>query len=128
MSMTTEDMNYRKAAAKYLKCKQEQERRCNQHVVESTGTTATVVLSSEDSSDDNSLQPSTSSYEPPPRVKTSKHRLPMPLPKRCVIDNPLFNAALDRTQVTTHQAMMIVTPALAAAGIDVISYLCHDHL
>ena len=41
------------------------------------------------------------------------------LPKRCILDDPLFNAALDRTKTTTRQAMMIVTPALAAAGIDV---------
>jgi len=42
-----------------------------------------------------------------------------PLPKRCILDNPLFNAALDRTQTTTRQALLIVTPALAAAGVDV---------
>jgi len=42
-----------------------------------------------------------------------------PLPKRCIIDDPFFNAALDRTKTSTRQAMMIVTPALAVAGVDV---------
>ena len=31
----------------------------------------------------------------------------------------IHSSALDRTRTTTRQAMMIVTPALAAAGVDV---------
>ena len=43
------------------------------------------------------------------------------LEKRCIIDNALFNASLDRTNTTPRQAMHIVAPALVAAGVDLQS-------
>ena len=123
MSMTTEDMVYKQAAASYQKRKQESERRYLRHKEESTSTAAPVdVVLADDSSEDDS--PSESSYEPPrPLNITPKRRLlsdpNQPLPKRCILDDPLFNAALDRTRTSTRQAMMIVAPALAVAGVDV---------
>jgi len=48
-----------------------------------------------------------------------RQKIDCSLSKRCIIDDPQFNAALDRTQTTTRQAMMIVTPALLASGVDV---------
>ena len=49
----------------------------------------------------------------PPQGSSNK-----PLPKRCVIEDPAFNSALDRTQTSTRKAIMIVMPNLAAAGVD----------
>ena len=40
------------------------------------------------------------------------------LKKRRVIDNPVFNSALDRTHLCS-KAMMIIMSALAAAGVNV---------
>ena len=64
------------------------------------------------------------SYEPHCQSNSTTPKRPLsessqPLPTRCIIDDPLFNAALDRTKTSTRQAMMIVTPALAVAGVDV---------
>jgi hypothetical protein len=39
--------------------------------------------------------------------------------KRRLVDHPLFVASLDRTRITSRQAMHIVAPALQAAGIEV---------
>lgn len=39
--------------------------------------------------------------------------------KRCLIDNPLFVASLDRTKTTPREAIHIVAPALKAVGINV---------
>ena len=39
--------------------------------------------------------------------------------KRCLIENPLFIASLDRTGTTPRQAMHIVAPALKAVGVNV---------
>lgn len=39
--------------------------------------------------------------------------------KRCLIDDPLFVASLDRTNTTPRQAMHIIAPALKAAGVKV---------
>ena len=132
MAMTTEDMNYRHAVAKYRKRKEEEHVRQERYEAQSREAVATtVVLTSDDSDEDstlNQLQPSSSAHPTPQSARglqpitTPKRQLcqsTTPLAKRCVIDNPVFNAALDRTQTTTHQAMMIVTPALAAAKVDV---------
>ena len=131
MSMTTEDLNYRRSAAKYLKRKQQEEQRRQRQSQEAESTDSTQSLIATDlSSDDSSLSsdenpslfeqeivPSSSSYITTPKRRPSESC--EPLPKRCIVDDPLFNAALDRTKTTTRQAMMIVTPALAAAGVDV---------
>jgi len=136
MSMTTEDMVFRHAAAKYQKRKQEEERRRLRHKEESTLMAAAVVLSSDDSSDDNSASEASTSYEPDRQSNSTVSKRPLsestqPLPKRpkrCIIDDLLFNAALDRTKTMMiidnddndeRQAMMIVSPALAVAGVDV---------
>ena len=39
--------------------------------------------------------------------------------KHYIIDGKVFNAAPDRTQISTRQAMMIITPAFTAAGVHV---------
>ena len=117
-------MVFRHAAAKYQKRKQEEERRKLQHKEESTLTAAAVVLSSDESSGDDSPGEASASCEPYRQSNSTALKRPLsessqPLPKRCIIDDPLFNAALDRTKTSTRQAMMIVTPALAVAGVDV---------
>jgi len=78
-------------------------------------------FSSEESSDENLLddQPSTSSSQPQANSAAVQCSLYEPPAKRCLLDNSLFNAAVDRTNISTQQAMMIVTPALAAAGVNV---------
>ena len=49
--------------------------------------------------------------------------------RRCLVDDPLFVASLDRTQTTSRQAMNIVTPALMAGGVDVLKLiLCRTSL
>jgi len=72
-------------------------------------------FSSEESSDENPLddQPSTSSSQPQANSAAVQCSLYEPPAKRCLLDNSLFNAALDRTKISTWQAMMTVTPALA---------------
>lgn len=64
-------------------------------------------------------QCSSGSYGGQSSTSTARSAVPKPLARRCIIDNPLFNAALDRTQTTTRKAMLIVAPALAAVGFDV---------
>ena len=120
MVMSNEDLNYRKAAAKHKKRKQDEECRHQRHTAELAQASATVEFSlpSESSSnkDDVSLdQP----YCPTAKRKKNKQSTALSLAKRCIIDDSLFNAALDRTRTSTRHAMMIVTPALQAAGIDV---------
>jgi hypothetical protein len=39
--------------------------------------------------------------------------------KRCLIDDPLFVASLDRTNTTPRQAMHIIAPAFKAVGVNV---------
>ena len=39
--------------------------------------------------------------------------------KRCVLEDPLFIASLDRTNTSSREAMNIVAPAFRAAGVDV---------
>ena len=144
MAMTSEDMDFKRAAGKYQKCKQEEESRHLRHKAESTSKlAAAIVFSSDESSDESSAidyprlrGPSTSAYlyhrdgNHHPNMTTRKRPFPaepsrseptesVPLPKRCILHDPLFNAALDRTKTSTRQAMLIVTPALAAAGVDV---------
>ena len=41
------------------------------------------------------------------------------LQKRCIVDDELFVASLDRTNTTPYEAMHIVAPAFKAAGVDV---------
>ena len=41
------------------------------------------------------------------------------MPRHSIIDDPLFNAALAKTQTSTHRAVMIVVPAPTAAGVNV---------
>ena len=146
MGMTSEDMYFKRAAGKYQKRKrkQEEESRHLRHKAESTSTSvAAVVFSSDESSDESSAidfprlrEPSTSAYlydrdgDHHPNMTTRKRPFPaepsrseptesMPLPKRCILHDPLFNAVLDRTKTSIRQAMLIVMPALAAAGVDV---------
>ena len=53
-------------------------------------------------------------------IKVSRaHSLYEPLQKRCIIENPAFNSALDRTKTSTRKGIIIVVPALVAAGVDV---------
>ena len=53
-------------------------------------------------------------------IKVSRpHSSYNPLQKRCIIENPAFNSELDRTQTSTRKGIIIVMPALAAAGVDV---------
>ena len=125
MSMSSEDMKYKQTFAKYRKRKHEEESRHQRHKA-LLSTAASVHLSSEESSDDNhsngkNSTQSRETFASPrhPHQKMVSGQQSVTVPKRCVIDNPLFNAALDRTKTTPRQAMMIVTPALAAAGIDV---------
>jgi len=125
MAMTREDKSYRQAAAKYHTRKQEENHRHQQHKAESTSKAAAAILSSDNSSGKDFPNEPSASYEPrcQPNITTPKRQLldsepSQPLPKRCILDDPLFNAALDRSRTLTRQAMMIVTPALAAAGID----------
>ena len=40
------------------------------------------------------------------------------IPKRCKINDPLFNLALDRTQISTRHAMMIVNSILTRQAIS----------
>ena len=61
-----------------------------------------------------------------PNQKTPNWLISEPQPKRCITDNPLFNAALDRTRISTRQAMTTVTLVLAAARIDVIQLSVTD--
>lgn len=49
---------------------------------------------------------------------TAKYHSSQTLCRHCLTDDPLFNAALDRTQTTIQNTMMIVAPALAALGVD----------
>ena len=53
-------------------------------------------------------------HNPPPSSRTNKQ-----LTKRCLVDDPLFVASLDRTKTTPREAMHIVAPALKAAGVDI---------
>ena len=77
------------------------------------------------SSDDNSNSDTSQTQKAFTCQKHSQHstlatsQLSIRLSKHCILDNQLFNAALDRTKTTPQQAMMIVTPALAAIGMDV---------
>ena len=77
MSMTTEDMVFRHAAAKYQKRKQEEERRRLRHKEESTLMAAAVVLSSDDSSDDNSASEASTSYEPDRQSNSTVSKRPL---------------------------------------------------
>ena len=125
MSLTTEDMVYRHAATKHQKRKQEEEPRQLRHKDESTLMAAAVVLSSDDSSGDDTPSEASTSYELHRQSSSTVPKCPLmsessqPLPKHCIIDDPHFNAALDRTKTSTRQAMMIVSPALAVAVVDV---------
>ena len=120
MSMTTEDKTYTKAVGKYRKRKEKQEKRLQRYQENLNSSSLTVAFSSDDSVDEPSAPYNDGCSS---GINTSKRPLSgtehNPLPKRCIIDDPHFNAALDRTRTSTRQAMMIVTPALSAAGIDV---------
>jgi len=81
--------------------------------------TPAVDLSTDESSDDNPPDDQVP-YEPrSSRSSTERKRRLSVLPKRCILDDPMFNAALERTKTSTRQALMIISPALAAAGVDV---------
>ena len=124
MSMSTEDTNFIRSAEKRLKRKLSEQQRqaaasepCTPSEPNLTDSTVSEGESSATDDEDTlsklhrtriinvSRPPQGSSYEP--------------LPKRCVIEDPAFNSALDRTQTSTRKAIMIVMPALAAAGLDV---------
>jgi hypothetical protein len=60
-----------------------------------------------------SFAASSTSVSVTPKTVTSK------LNRRCLIDNPLFVASLDKTKMTPRDAMHIVAPALKAVGVDV---------
>ena len=123
MVMTTEDIKYRTATEKYLKRKQDEQRRKQQHEQElplATTAHADVSSNSSSSEEENSVRDQT--YKGNRGGMASKRRArnqQLPKAKRRILDDPSFNAALDRTQTSSRQAMMIVTPALAAAGVDV---------
>ena len=120
MGMTTEDISYRQAVAKYHQRKENEHHRYERYKAQSsTAAASAVVLTSSDDSAIAQLRVSSLDQSPSTTLKRQLPELTTPLVKRCVIDNPVFNAALDRTRTTTRQAMMIVTPALAAAGVDV---------
>ena len=120
MVMSNEDLNYRKAAAKHKKHKQDEECRHQRHTAELAQASASAEFSlpsdSSSNEDDVSLdQP----YCRTAKRKKNTQSTSLSLAKRCIIDDSLFNAALDRTRTSTRQAMMIVTPALLAFRIDV---------
>ena len=117
MSMTTEDKTYTKAITKYRRRKEEQEKLHQRHHANLNSSSLTVTFSSDDS--DDSVDDNSAPYDDgcPSTIKTSKrplsgtehHHRPLPKAKRCIIDDPHFNAALDRTRTSVRQAMMIVT-------------------
>ena len=113
-------MNYRKPPAKYKKHEQDKECRHQRHTAELAQTSAAVefCLSSESSSNENDAslhQP----YCSATKHENTTQSTSLSLAKRCTIDDSLFKAALDKTRTSTRQAIMIVTPALQAAEIDV---------
>lgn len=121
MVMTTEDMNFRQAAAKYIRRQKDEENRQVRHLQQKaepshSGTAESLAVhnSSSDEEDDGDKL-----FKPAIRAKRPLLNQSLPVSKRRIIENPQFNAALDRTGTTSRQAMMIVTPALAAAGVDV---------
>ena len=111
--MTTEDIEYRHAATRYVTRKQAEDRSRQQHDTQSTSAATAELLSSDESSDDDSLKDPNEIRPDNPRQNIMAPKRPLsescePLAKRCIIDNPSFHAALVRTRTTTRQAMMIV--------------------
>ena len=128
MLMTSQDLMYKKAVVKYRKRMLEEKRRFEQHKESKIISTDTLVDCNSDFSslDENSdCDISIQTQKAFNRPNNSKHstmgtsHLSITIFKRCILDNQLFHAALDQTKITPRQAMMVVTPALAAIGIDV---------
>ena len=134
MLMTSEDLMYKKAVVKNRKRKLEEKRRFEQHKESKIISTDTLMdCSSDYSLDENSdCDMSIQTQKAFNRPNNSKHstmgtsHLLITISKCCILDNQLFHAALDQTKITPRQAMMVVTPALAAIGIDVnkLTFLC----
>ena len=127
MLVTSEDLMYKKAVVKYRKRKLEEKRCFEQHKESKIISTDTLMdCNSDYSLDENSdCDMSIQTQKAFNRPNNSKHstmgtsHLSITISKHCILDNQLFHAALDRTKITVRQAMMVVTPALAAIGIDV---------
>ena len=122
MSMSTEDINFRRTAEKRLKRKlseQQHQAAASERFIPSEPNLIDSTVSEGESSvtDDDYI---TSKVYKRRIIKVSRpHSSYEPLQKRCIIEDPAFNSALDRTQTSTRNGIMIVMPALAAAGVDV---------
>jgi len=133
MVMGKEDLHFKAIEERRLKRKHDElrqkERACRTETLSTSNaapdsTTQEVDLCSETDKDDDSFEVSryhcnrTGIGITSHSSKTTDSITPN-LKKRCLIDNPMFVASLDRTRTTPREAMHIVAPALKAIGMNV---------
>ena len=139
MAIAQEDTEFQEREAKRQRRQAEENHRRQRVLNEAADISASTVIDRTDVQEDTHGANTSSSFDEDPDAEetsfsnyhlssTKKHHTMPPktssrsdkqLTKRCLVDDPLFVASLDRTKTTPRAAMHVVAPALKAAGIDI---------